>query len=126
MQIKHGMLPAYSYRLSSPVHNVLFEAASQKSVVLYGQTCALYTKRKRGGKFKLRESSKEAERGEGGERGEMEDSGGEVLKLLHASDHHQYVGVCRGSLKVCLGRSTRWIYTHHNSLISSSVAQHTV
>ena len=88
------MLPTYSYRVSGPIHSVLFQPATQESVVLFNQTCATYTRGRKRERFSL------AMVEEGEQGGETEDRDNDVFKLLFASDHDVYVGVCRNSLKV--------------------------
>ena len=90
--IRHGILPTYSYRLNSPIHSVLFQPASQESVVLSGHTCTTYTRGRRRERYSLAvEGDREGGGGGGGES---------VFKLLHAFDHNAYVGVCKYSIKV--------------------------
>ena len=93
--IRHGILPTYSYRPSGSIHSVLFQPASQESVVLSDHTCNTYTRGKRRERYSLDVEGD----GEGGRR--RKGDGGETLfKLLYTPDYNAYVGVCKNAIKV--------------------------
>ena len=93
--IRHGILPTYSYRLSGSILSLLFQPASQESVVLSGHTCTTYTRGKRKEKYSLGVEGD----GEGGRR-RKGDGGESLFKLLYTPDYNAYVGVCKNAIKV--------------------------
>ena len=93
--IRHGILPTYSYRLSGSIHSVLFQPASQESVVLSGHTCHTYTRGKRRERYSLDVEGD----GEAGRRRKA-DGGESLFKLLYTPDYNAYVGVCKNTIKV--------------------------
>ena len=98
LEIRHGVLPDYSYRVNGPVLTVLFEPHTQQTTVLHGHTCDQYHRGRRRERFELGSRGEE-----GGEQEEGEEEEGReqsVWQLLYASDQKVYVGVCRNSLKV--------------------------
>lgn len=82
-QIKHGILPDYSFRVKGHVHSVLFDPANQCSTVHHSKGMSVYHRRKL-----------EQEIQSDGERNK------DVTKLLHASKYGLYVGVCKSRLKL--------------------------
>lgn len=97
MHIRHGILPTYTISLSEPIHNILFQSSDQQSLVLSrGQVCSMYTR----GKRKEKHSLTEGERDERESRDNVTNAREEVVKLLYASEHNVYVGICKNMIKV--------------------------
>ena len=84
MRIRHGVLPTYTYRVGEKIRNALFWPAVPESLVLSGDSCSAFVRGRRREKWSLAS-------------GETQE---EVFKLLYASHHNVYVGVCRNAVKV--------------------------
>jgi WD40 repeat protein len=86
VHIRHGVLPTYTFRLGEGIQNVLFRPSVPESVVLSGDYCYSFARGKRKEKWLLESGD--------GERAE------ELLKLLYASHHNVYVGICTNTIKL--------------------------
>ena len=82
VEIKHGILPDYSFRAKGHVHSVLFDAKSQQSTIYHSKGVSYHHRRKLERELVCDEKAKG------------------VTKLLHASKYGLYVGVCKSSLKL--------------------------
>ena len=91
VEIKHGILPDYSFRAKGHVHSVLFDAKSQHSTVYHSKGVTYHHRRKLEQELAYDEKA------------------GGITKLLHAKKFGLYVGVCKSSLKL-LNASFECVY----------------
>lgn len=84
LEMKHGVLPDYTYRARSRLQTVVFQPQSQSCVLHHRQGYSLYRRRNAVDEV----DSEEAE--------------GQVLRILWAEEPEVYVGVCRNHLKVSI------------------------
>ena len=84
IEIKHGLLPDYSFRVKSHIHTVLFQPQLQSSVVHHASGYGRY--------------------GRGLAEDEFESEGcSKIERLLRAEKHSLYIGMCKYHIKVCVG-----------------------